>query len=184
MSFIFDAIPYFRCLVRREYTKNFKSGHDEYFEGVAHAVRCVRGDSLLFQTMLTSGEGAGAAFLLPIEALVTKPCPVVDTTIVQPWDVFSSTFGVSELPFVARGKVNVLPDKAPGQYRFTIDFIGSDLAEDPEQHKHLHVIFREDGLITAYPNNRILWSDPAFWTITTEKPKFESLSNEFRAEGR
>lgn len=183
MSFIFDSVPYFRCLVRREFTRDLKDGHGDYFDAVAHGVRCVRGHSLWFQTILTSGEGSGAAFLLPIEALVTKPCAAVETKIVQPWDTFSSSFGVSELAFVARGGVDVLPDRVPAQYRFTIDFIGSDLAEDPDQHKHLHVIFRDDGLIGAYPNNRLLWSDPAFWTVTQERPKFESLSSEFRAEG-
>jgi hypothetical protein len=132
--------------------------------------------------VLTAKHG-GCAFLLPIEALVTKPCAPVPTVVVQPWDVSSSDFGVCEVPFVARGAVDVLPDRMRAQYRFTLDFVGTDLAEHPEQHKAIHVVFRSDGIIGAYPNNRLLWHDPAFWEVTTERPPFESLSGEYRAEG-
>lgn len=179
---IYGSIPFFECLVRAEYTRNRKSGHGEYLPAVAHAVRCVRGHSLWFQCVFTERH-AGAAFLLPIEALVHKPCPPVPTAEVQPWDVFSSEFGVSADTFAARGAVEVLPARVRGQYRFTLDFAGSDLSEHPEQHKALHVVFREDGLIGAYPNNRLLWSDPAFWRVTDERPPFEALAGEFRAEG-
>jgi len=102
---------------------------------------------------------------------------------VQPWDVFSSTFGVVELDFVRRGEAYVLPNKTPGQYHATIDFVGSDLAEDFEQHKSLHIIKQSNGLIGAFPNNRVLMPDAAFWPMMDIKPDFESLSGEFRAEG-
>lgn len=180
--YIYGSIPFFECLVRAEYTRNLKSGHGEFLPAIAHAVRCVRGHSLWFQVIFTERH-AGAAFLLPIEALVSKPCAPAATKDVQPWDAFSSDFGVSADTFTGRGAVEVLPDRTRGQYRFTIDFAGSDLAEHPDQHKALHVVFREDGPIGAYPNNRLLWSDPAFWKVTTERPPFESLAGEFRAEG-
>ena len=197
MAYIYGSVPFFECLVRTEYTRNHKSGHGEYLPAVVHAVRCVRGHSLWFQAIFTQ-QHAGCAFLLPIEALVTKPCPSVETRVVEPWDAFSSEFGVCADPFVARGVVEVSdPEvrwpsgelrwpsrRVRAEYRFTIDFAGTDLAEHPEQHKSLHVVFREDGLIGAYPNNRLLWHDPAFWTVTTERPPFESLGGEYRAEGR
>lgn len=182
MSYIYGSIPFFECLVRAEYTRDRKDRHGEYYPAVAHAVRCVRGHTLWFQVIFTQ-QHAGAAFMLPLEALVIKPCAPVPTSTVQPWDVFSSDFGVSQDTFTGRGAVSVLPDRTPGQYRFTIDFAGSDLAEHPDQHKALHVVFREDGIIGAYPNNRLLWHDPAFWTTSTEQPDFISLSGEFRAEG-
>ena len=182
MSFILSSIPYFECLIRAEYTRDRKDRHGELYPAVAHAVRCVRGHSLWFQCILTERH-AGAAFLLPIEALVHRECVMPENTAaVQPWDCSSSTFGVSEDTFTQRGAVTVLPWRESGQYRFTLDFAGSDLAEHPEQHKALHVIFVSNGLIGAYPNNRLLWHDPAFWTTTTERPDFLSLSGEFRAE--
>lgn len=183
MSFILASIPYFECLIRAEYTRDRKDRHGTFYPAIAHAVRCVRGHSLWFQCILTD-QFAGAAFLLPIEALVTKPCAMPESTaVVQPWDVSSSDFGVSQDTFTHRGAVTVLPWKTTGQYRFTLDFAGSDLAEHPEQHKALHVVALDNGLIGAYPNNRLLWHDPAFWTTTQERPDFLSLSGEFRAEG-
>lgn len=183
MAYVYGSVPFFECLVRREYTRNLRDRHGEYLTAVAHSVRCVRGYSLWFQCIFTDAQHGGAAFMLPIEALCWKPCEPVATSVVQPWDVFSSDFGVSQDMFTHRGAVEVLPDRVRGQYRFTLDFVGSDLSENPEQHKALHVVFRADGLIGAYPNNRLLWSDPAFWSTLTERPDFEALGGEFRAEG-
>jgi len=181
--YVFGSIPFFDCLVRREYTQGLKSGHGEYIPAVAYAVRCVRGHSLWFQTMLQEPYG-GCAFMVPIEALCWKPCDKPDDlTYVQPWDTFSSEFGVCEVEFTKRGAVEALPGRIKGQYRFTLDFIGSDLAEHTEQHKSAHICMLENGLIGAFPNNRLLWSDPAFWKTVEELPRFDSLAGEYRAEG-
>jgi hypothetical protein len=40
-----------------------------------------------------------------------------------------------------------------------------------------------DGSIGAFPNNRVLWDDPAFCKPTETKPDFTSLWGDFRAEG-
>lgn len=190
MSYVIGSIPYFRCHVRREYTQDMLGRYGEYIPAIAYGVRCIRGHSLWFQCMLrepddgTPNNTGGASFFLPIQALVHKPCPDPDDmTYVQPWDVFSSDFGVHAFDFVARGAASILPAKVPAQYRFTIDFTGSDLADDPDQHKSLHVMFLENGSIGAFPNNRVLWQDDAFWQVMTERPDFQSLSDEFRAEG-
>lgn len=181
MPYLIGAIPtLFRVLVRREYTLNLEDGHGEYIDADAIAVRCVRGQSLQFQCILASG----AAFLLPIEALVWKPCDLpASLDHVQPWDCASSDFGVAEIPCIARGAMLVLPSKVRAQYRFTVDFTGSDLADDPVQHKMLHVGYREDGIIGACPNNRLLWIDPALREDGAEIPRLKSLAYEFRAEG-
>jgi hypothetical protein len=183
MPEIIGNIPYMRCMVRGEYLRDLKRGHGEFVDAVAYAVRCVRGSSLWFQCALGEPYG-GAHFLLPIRALCSKPCPdPVEMTYVQPWDVFSSHFGVCELDFIKRGEAYVLPNREPAQYQFTIDFTSSDLADDPDQHKFLHVAKLGNGLIGAFPNNRILMPDAAFWPMMSERPDFESLSGEFRAEG-
>ena len=181
MAYILSSIPYFRCMVRKEYLHDLETGHGEYVNAVAYGVRCVRGNSLWFQTMLMEPFG-GASFMVPIHALTTKQVEAPDVSLIQPWDVFSSDFGVHAFDLVKFGKVNVLPAMTPGRYKFSIDFTGSDLADDAEQHKHLHVVELEGGQIGAFPNNRLLWSDPAFWDTLTEKPSFKSLSSDFRAE--
>lgn len=190
MPYLIGNVPYFGCYVRREYTTNFRSRRGEFIPAVAYGVRCIRGSSLWFQVMLMEDgpEGAnstgGASFLLPIQALCHLKCAEPeDMTYVQPWDVFSSDFGVATFDFIARGAAYILPERWPAQYRFTLDFTGTDLADDPEQHKHLHLCFLEGGLIGAFPNNRVLWRDDAFWQVMDAKPDFTSLSPEFRAEG-
>lgn len=183
MAYVLGSIPFFECLIRKEYTQGLKSGHGEYIPAVAHAIRCVRGHSLWFQCMLLDPYG-GCAFMVPTEALCWAPCELPDDlTYIQPWDVFSSEFGVCEIDFVRRGAVEILPARVKGQYHCTIDFVGTDLAEYPEQHKSLHICKLENGLIGAFPNNRLLWSDPAFWKTVDAVPRFASLGGEFRAEG-
>lgn len=185
MAEILGNIPYLRCKVRGQFLRDLKRGDGEFIDAVAYAVRCVRGSSLWFQTALGEPYG-GVHFLLPIQALCWAECdPDSDMTHIQPWDCFSSIFGVVELDFVKRGEAYILPLRRPGQYQFTIDFTGTDLADDPEQHKCLHVIKLASGHIGAFPNNRVLMPDSAFWPAmdAAAQPDFESLSGEYRAEG-
>ena len=140
MPYVMGSIPYFRCLARREYTVNLPGRHGEFIPAVAYGVRCVRGSSLWFQCMLMEPEDGspnntgGASFMLPIEALCHQKCErPADMAYIAPWDVFSADFGVVEFDFVKRGAVYVLPNRVPGQYRFSLDFVGTDLAEDSEQ---------------------------------------------------
>jgi hypothetical protein len=182
MAYLLGSIPYFRCLVRKEYVRDLADGQGEFLEATAVAVLCVRGDSLQFQVVLHEPL-AGCAFMLPIEALVTRPVAPVATKVVQPWDCFSSEFGVCEIATVRRGAVKLFKDGVLGEYRFTLAFTGTDLADDPAQRKLLHVVLREDGLVGAYPNNRMVFLDRALFGDLTGKPDFTTLAKEFRAEG-
>jgi hypothetical protein len=191
MPYLTASIPYFKCLVRREYTRNLRDRQGEYIPAIAYGVRCVRGASLSFQCMLrepddgSPNDTGGASFLVPIEGLCHRPCPVPEgMEHIQPWDTFAEWFGVCAFDLIASGRAYVLPGKVPAQYRFSIDFTGSDLADDPEQHKQLHLCFLESGLIGAFPNNRLLFRDDAFWELMDQPPDFLSLDGEFRAEGK
>lgn len=189
MAYLLASIPYFRCLVRSEYLRDFEAEEGEagpaagqYHEATAVAVMAVRADSLWFQVVLHEPLG-GCAFLLPIEALVTKPAPVAPTKTVQPWDCFSSDIGVCEIAALRRTGVRIHKDDVGATYLFTIASTGTDVADDPAQRKLLHVVSRSDGLIGAYPNNRIRFLDRALFGDLTEKPEFKTLTREFRAEG-
>lgn len=182
MAYILASIPYFRCLVRKEYVRDLQDGHGDFLEATAIGVMCVRGDSLQFQVVLHEPL-AGCAFLLPIEALCTKPCDQAPTKVIEPWDCFGSDFGVCELTTVRRGAVKLIKDNCLASYRFTLAFTGTDLADDPAQRKFLHVVLREDGLVGAVPNNRMVFLDRALFGDLTEKPEFLTLTKEFRAEG-
>jgi hypothetical protein len=181
MAYLLASIPYLRCLVRREYVRDLKDGHGEYLEATAVAVLSVRGDSLHFQVVLHE-PFAGCSFLVPIEALVTKPCEPVATKMAQPWDAFAPNIGVCEIEALRRTPVRILHEPASGVYRFTIASTGTDLADDPAQRKLLHVVTRDDGIVGAYPNNRCVFIDRALFGDLTETPDFETLTHEFRAE--
>lgn len=184
MSFIFDSIPYFRCKVRREYTCNMQRHQGEYLDAVAVGVRMQRGLSIYFQVWFQDGVGAGAMFLLPIEAICFEPCPMPDKNLIQPWDVFGPMFTVTRIELFHRSRAYLLPARAPGRYMMTFDFTGNELADDLEQHKHLHLIRMDGGWLAAVPNNRVLIEDLAFLDhgVCTERPDFTSLSGEAHSE--
>jgi hypothetical protein len=180
---------FFPGFLRREYTRNLQDGFGEYLPCMIHGLRVVRGRSLEMQCVLTD-YGAGAGFLAPIEAYCWREPDMarvkgeeIDMTYVQPWDCFSDTFGVHAFEFHERMRALILPGRVRGRYRCTIDFIGSSLAELSEQHKHLHLFDMEDGSLGAFPNNRVLWVEPAMWDKPfEERPNFEALSGEWMAE--
>lgn len=184
MAYIFGNIkPYFRCLLRREFTTDCRRYHGEYVPVIAHAVTCRSANSLWFYVSCLDPLG-GALWHVPIQALVDKPCPMPeDMTYVQPWDCQADLFSVDEFDFLKHGAVEILPKRIKGQYIRSVAFAGSGLSEDSAQSKTLHLCRLETGPIGAFPSNRLLWSDPAFWDVMEERPDFESLHYEARAEG-
>jgi len=182
MSFLCDNIDITPVYVRGEYMRNLEQGHGEFAKGIAHAVRCRRGYSIYFLVALLEPYG-GAQFWLPIEALTWRPgAPVRPVRELQEYDCLSDTFAFVELRLLARGAAKIIRTGEKAQYRFTLDFGCGDLSDYPEQHKSLHVVWLEDGNIGAYPNNRIVFEDPAFWKTLDRRPDFEALDLEARAE--
>lgn len=184
MSYIFDRIPFFHCKVRREFTVNLKAYKGKYLDAIAVGVRMQRGLSIYFQVWLQDGVGAGAMFLLPIQALVTKPCKFPESKLVQPWDVFSSDFSCSRIDLFYRSRAYILPNRLPGRYLMTFEFTGNELSENLEQHKAAHLIAMDEGWLCAVPNNRLLIEDLAFLDkgATKKNPGFVSLAPEFYSE--
>ena len=209
--FIIGSLPQsFDGFIRREYTRNLIDGHGDYYPCHIHGLRLVRGSSIQLQCVLLegihrgetatetapnepfdqSGGFPGCGFLAPIEAFCWRvpdhpraPGQRPDMTYVQPWDTFSETFGIHEFEFHRRMRALILPDRIPARYRCSLDFIGSSLAENNDQHKHLHLFDMDDGSIGAFPNNRVLWVEPAAWAApTSNRPDFLSLAGEWIAE--
>lgn len=179
VSYIFDAIPYFRCLVRREFTTNLKRHKGKYLPAIAVGVRMQRGLSIYFQVWFQE-YAAGAMFLVPIQAICFKPLPQPHPNVVQPWDVFSPHFTCARIELFHRRRAYLQPGNLEGRYLMSFDFTGNELADDLEQHKHLHLIRMDRGWLAAVPNNRVLIEDMAYLDkgATKERPDFESLGTE------
>ncbi|MSX98130.1 MAG: hypothetical protein F2743_08465 [Actinobacteria bacterium] len=144
-----------------------------------------------FQVVFTGEDGQGKPVqtggamyaMVPIIALCDKPLPQPESIDdIAPWDVFSETFTVVEFEMLTRMRMVSLPNRLNGRYLFTIDFCRSDLADDPMQHKQLHICNMDAGHFAAFPNNRMLLNDPAQFVTLTEKPWFESDPKEYFAE--
>jgi hypothetical protein len=57
----------------------------------------------------------------------------------------------------------------PGTYLMTVFWRDGGWSEVPDQSKDHHLIALDTGRWTAYPNNRLLWSDPSW--ISGEVPR-------------
>lgn len=177
------------CLVRREFTQNFRAGQGEFLSAHLLGIRCQEGHSLQFQVRFDSGAEAGAMFCLPIQAVCWKPCDRPPSELVQPWDTFSEHFSVHAFALLKNSRAwllnhgcQELPARIESRYLFTVDFSGNALADCFEQHKQLHVLQVSAGWFAAVPNNRLLSDDSAFAKLPAELPRFESLAADFCGE--
>lgn len=178
------------CLVRKEFTQNFQSGSGEFIPAHIVGIRCQEGLSLQFQVRFEDAQHGGAMFCLPIQALCWKECARPPVELIQPWDTFSSTFGVHSFALLRNTKALLLnvrkcdgyAERIESRYLFTVDFERSALADCFEQHKQLHFLQVSGGWFSAVPNNRVLMHDSAFSVVPDELPRFKSLAHEFRAE--
>ena len=68
-------------------------------------------------------------------------------------------------------------DFYPAKYLFTVDYVESEIADDPAQHKQSHVLELLDagswtGNIVALPNNRVRVTHPAWFETGDGPPDF------------
>lgn len=178
MAYILSSIPYFRCWVAPEFIYGDERDVDAVsMQAIAHAITCQPGRTVGFHVVFIDRPLAGVAYCwLPVKALRHTEAPFAETippplAEVAPWDCFSDRFTVVQLEFLNRMRCRVLSGcEGTGRYHATIDFTGSSLAEDPQQHKQLHIIMMDCGEVALMPNNRLLFDDPALWESTKERP--------------
>ena len=115
---------------------------------------------------------------LPLNYLAHEPSPEVpgpDLRHVQEWDSFGWDITTVAFDYLRDLHIQILavdkPTEPPyatintGTYLFTLDFIDNGWSDNPEQHKTMNVIARDDGWIGAYPNDRLIWHDRSFTVI-------------------
>lgn len=179
---ILGPTPITPCKVRAEFLYDLQSHKGEYVSGYIFGFRAVLGRVPAFQVMLETGAQWAN---LPIHALVQQECEELPMDVCSRWDCFSDTFTVVELPLLKNLRCLCIgPDKVKreGNYLFTIDWQGL-WAEIPDQHKQHHIIALKTGHIVGYPNNFILWTDPAYYK-ETEKLEYLRNTRQWSVEGK
>ena len=186
MSYLISNIPFFRCLVRKEFTHNHEDYHGNILHALAISVNTIPDRCLSFNVVFTGCEveddeenlhGGAMWARMPITGLIAdtqmEELPeLMPTHFAQPWDCSSRTHSVYTLdratpsPWLAQIDGQLYPAK----YYFTVDYTDSEIADDPAQHKQSHVLELLDageftGNIVALPNNRVRVTHPAWFEL-------------------
>jgi hypothetical protein len=180
MKFIHDT-PFTPAYVRNEFLYNQQSGFGEFTECTVFGFRAESARAPMFQVMLANGAQWAR---VPIHALCDKPCEALGLSLCAWWDSFGYTANVHAFEFLKNHRVQALGrDKTirHGRYLFTIDWAKDNWSETPDQHKNHHVIVLDDGPWIAYPNNRLIWTDPS-WIEPDVDRGWQSPSHNYSVE--
>jgi hypothetical protein len=178
-------IPRFYCYLRKEFLYDLESHHGEFLQVCVFAASSLAGRALGFHVLTENGA---AIWRLPIHALCHKTdAPVMPLNHLQLWDCFSYHITSTKFDRLADLRVKVhLTDSIweGGQYLFTLDWYGSEDAEEMGEggHKCAHIIALDNGNFCAQPNSRLKWFDPAFVTPFDSKPDYLTSTKVWKVE--
>ena len=182
MSYLISNIPFFRCLVRKEFTHNHEDYHGDFLHALAISVNTIPDRCLSFNVVFTGCEAeddeenlhGGAMWArMPITGLIAdtqmEELPeLMPTHFAQPWDCSSRHHSVIVMDRISSSPwlCKIGGEFYTGKYMFTVDYTDNEIADDPAQHKQSHVIELTDagsytGNIVALPNNRVRVTNPA-----------------------
>lgn len=159
MAFIINT-PALKVYVMKGYLD--QSSSTELVSGYLATVKSVDGNALMFSVYLETG----ALFSnLPIEAIFCdrysdiKLDEKLTTQMLQPYSCLDGDIDTVEISLLKHCPVKARFGERfkSGHYLFTIDYNGTDLADDPEQRKTHNIIVLEYGQLAALPNNHCLF---------------------------
>lgn len=185
MATLNTNIPRFYCLLRKEFLYDGQAHRGEFVKVCVFGVASVYGRALGFHLLTDNGA---VVWRLPLHALCHKPdAPTQPLDWLQFWDCFSYHISCTTFNRLAEGRVRVqMKDKTweGGQYMFTLDWYGSEDAEEAGDggHKCAHVIALDNGNFAAQPNHRVQWFCPAFVTPFTDKPDYRTNTAVWKVE--
>lgn len=160
------SIPIFKAYLRNEFLFNLEEQHGEFTPVQVFGLTSLPGRAVGFSVMT---DGGAQIARIPVHALVHKEdTPNLPLDWLELWDCFSYQAQAVCYDYLHEMKCKVfLKDKQwyEGQYKFTIDWVGGDYAEEASEYKCGHVIALDNGCFAIQPNNRIYWTgDPSFIT--------------------
>ena len=168
--------PAIYCLLRKEFLYDLEAHHGEHIKVCVFGAASLHGLALGFHVLTENGA---TFWRLPIHALCHRPdAPAMPLDVLQIWDCFS--YDVSATGFDRLSEMRVrayLKDRQwyPGRYLFTIDWYGSEDAEEAGEGRAKSAAptssaSRWHGQLRGVPNNSLQWHDPAFVTPYTGSP--------------
>lgn len=178
-------VPRFYCYLRKQFLYDGTAHEGEHLPVCVFGVASIPGRALGFHVLTENGA---VIWRLPLHALCHTPAAVEQPLDwLQFWDCFSYHAEATVFDRLRDARVRVqLRDRSweGGQYLFTLDWYGSEDAEEAGDggHKCAHLIALDNGNFAAQPNNRIQWFCPAFVTPFTEKPDYVSNTRIWKVE--
>ena len=142
------------CLLRKEFLYDLEAHHGEHIKVCVFGAASLHGRALGFHVLTENGA---TFWRLPIHALCHRPdTPAMPLDVLQIWDCFS--YDVSATGFDRLSEMHsprYLKDRQwyPGKYLFTLDWYGSEDAEEAGEggHKCAHVLALDNGNFAACP---------------------------------
>jgi hypothetical protein len=178
-------IPRMYCLLRKEFLYDLQAHHGEHVNVCVFGVASLYGRALGFHVLTENGA---TFWRLPIHALCHRAdAPAMPLDWLQIWDCFSYDVAVTCFDRLCAMRVQAyLKDRRwyDGQYVFTIDWYGSEDAEEAGEggHKCAHVLALDNGNYAALPNNSLKWLDPAFVTPYQARPDYRINTHVWKVE--
>jgi hypothetical protein len=151
-------IPYVKAFINPSYLGLTSS--PDWHECYIFAVTTLHNRPILWTVHLSTG----AVFSrLPTQAIspVKTPKTIPTSKICDIWGSISEKSQVIRFDYLKDYEVVDLKTKIIGRYLFSIDFLDGAFAEDPEQHKVLHMVDFGD-FFGLRANNMILFKDEHF----------------------
>jgi hypothetical protein len=168
MAYLNHPLPPWSAYIRNEFLYNHWKGWGEYTLCDIHSVTSIENKVPLFEAFLENGVNWTRRPLHAFCWRVDAEKPTIDQ--VYMWNCFSPYIDVQIRPRLNGLRADLLTGKTTsgGEYLFTLDWswensaiLNTNFSTTPE-HKCAHIFKMDNGNFYAYPNNRIIWRDPAF----------------------
>jgi hypothetical protein len=153
---------------------------DNFTEANLIAVTSISNGILAFTVHLETGAlwsrlPINALFIRRFNANATPS--VMSLDLAQPYSCLEGDINVIAHPYLKNYEVTIFEggkrnQPRKGHYLFTVDYLGTGLAEDPVQFKTHNVCCLDTGELIAYPNNYLLFTD-SYFTVSESPPQYK-----------
>ncbi|MCI0748165.1 MAG: hypothetical protein L0Y58_22390 [Verrucomicrobia subdivision 3 bacterium] len=158
-----DLPKHFYALLRAEFCNNLELGTEGLIPCVVFGVEAQPGRALGFHVLREDGAMVSQ---VPIHALChLLDAPQMELSECCPWDSFGYWLTAIEFQYLREVDITYRTTNGSehaGTYICTIDFLNNGFSDEPEQHKHFHLLALQNGNYALQPNNRCRVKESSF----------------------